>query len=156
MLDHGTSFTESGFPPHSTTHIRAFRRSSMHLCESRADTPSALNIRDSSQSFYTMLITVPICKPIHIVSCYKFIKIFQISSTVNSGTCHISELHRLTGPAGESRFLVCVLSVLAPPCNLSCCGAKVKKRVSSFTTICITALHLFENSFIFSLLFLCA
>lgn len=93
------------------------------------------------QSFYTILIAVLICKPINIMSCHKFIKIFQISRVVNSGTCHISELHKLAAHQDNQDFLVCVLSVLV----LLCCGAKVKKRVSSFTIICISALQLFEK-----------
>lgn len=79
---------------------------------------------------------------------------FLLISSVSLGTCHISEVHRLAAPQENHDFLVCVLSVLVPPSNLSCYGAKVKKTISSFTIICISALQLFENSFTFSLSFL--
>lgn len=114
----------------------------MHQCANRGDTPSAMNtpeVSSGSQSFYTMVIAVPVCKPVNIASCHKFIKIFQISRVVNSGTCRVGELHRLAVSQENHDFRVCVLSVLVPPCNLSCCGAKVKKRVSSFTISCINA-----------------
>lgn len=71
------------------------------------------------------------------VSCDKFIKIFQVLRAVNSSTCHVGKLHELAAHQKSRDFLVCVLSVLVLPCTISCCGTKVKKRVSSFTIICI-------------------
>lgn len=103
-----------------------------------------------------MLIAVLVCKHINIVSCHKFIKAFQISRAVNSGACDIGALHRLAAHQENQDFLVCVLSVLVLPCELSCCGAKVKKRVSSFTVICRSALQVFEKALhIFTIISLC-
>lgn len=144
MLDHGTSSTATGFPPHLITHARTFRRNSMCLYISRGETPNVLNIWENLCQIAELLCYPYCCSDLqlykycelswcHITSCHKII---QISKVVNLGT-HLATHQEMQD------FLVYVLMYwLVLPCNLSHNGTKVTKNVSSCSAICISVLQL--------------